>query len=45
MIDILAIPILIMASESAFNASSRVIDPYKSSLAPEILNMLMWEGD
>ncbi|KAI8559648.1 hypothetical protein RHMOL_Rhmol04G0189600 [Rhododendron molle] len=39
--DILSIPITSVASESTFSAGGRVIDPYRSSMATEIVEMLL----
>lgn len=39
--DILAIPITTVASESAFSASGRILDPYCSRLSPKFMESLM----
>ncbi|KAK5845549.1 hypothetical protein PVK06_001740 [Gossypium arboreum] len=39
--EILSIPITTMASESAFSASGRVIDSYRSSLETNMVQMLL----
>ncbi|CAA0842934.1 Zinc finger BED domain-containing protein DAYSLEEPER [Striga hermonthica] len=44
-IDILAIPISTVASEATFSVGTRVIGAYRSSLAPETVEMLMCAGD
>ena len=43
--NVLVIPITAMASEATFSVRGRVIDPYRSSLAPEIVQMLICTGD
>ncbi|XP_031097181.1 zinc finger BED domain-containing protein RICESLEEPER 2-like [Ipomoea triloba] len=43
--DVLAIPISTVASESAFSTSGRVLDPFKSSLTPKIVEALVCTQD
>lgn len=43
--EILAIPFSTVASKCVFNVGSRVIDPYRASLAPKTVNMLICGGD
>ncbi|XP_031108585.1 zinc finger BED domain-containing protein RICESLEEPER 2-like [Ipomoea triloba] len=43
--DVLAIPISTVASESAFNTSGRVLDHFRSSLTPKIVEALVCTQD
>ncbi|KAE8704610.1 hypothetical protein F3Y22_tig00110450pilonHSYRG00968 [Hibiscus syriacus] len=43
--NILAIPVTIVASESAFSAGGRVIDPHRSSLGTKMADMLVCGAD
>ncbi|KAK1408626.1 hypothetical protein QVD17_40557 [Tagetes erecta] len=43
--DILAVPISTVASEATFSAGGRVIDPFRSTLAPSTVEMLLCGGD
>ncbi|XP_019173583.1 PREDICTED: zinc finger BED domain-containing protein RICESLEEPER 2-like [Ipomoea nil] len=43
--DVLAILISIVASESAFSTSGRVLDPFRSSLTPKIVEALVCTQD
>nr|KAJ0219659.1 hypothetical protein LSAT_V11C300145690 [Lactuca sativa] len=43
--DLLVIPISNVAFEATFSAKGRVIDPYRASLAQDIVQMLIFEGD
>ncbi|GKC73213.1 zinc finger BED domain-containing protein RICESLEEPER 2 [Tanacetum coccineum] len=44
-LDILCIQVSTVASESAFSASGRVLDPYRNSLAPNIVEALVCTQD
>ena len=43
--DILKIPMSTVASESTFSAGSRVIEPHRSCLKPETVEMLLCGAD
>lgn len=43
--DILAIPMSTVASESTFSAGRRVIEPHRSCLKPETVEMLLCGAD
>ncbi|GJU61935.1 zinc finger BED domain-containing protein RICESLEEPER 2 [Tanacetum coccineum] len=42
--DILSIQVSTVASESAFSASGRILDPYRNALAPNIVEALIKNG-
>ncbi|XP_074278557.1 zinc finger BED domain-containing protein DAYSLEEPER-like [Silene latifolia] len=44
-VDILAVPITTVASETTFSAGSRVIDPYRASLSSDAVQMLLCTED
>jgi hypothetical protein len=43
--DVLAMQVLSVASESAFSAGGRVVDPYRSCLDPEMVEALVCTKD
>lgn len=43
--DILAIPCSTVASENAFSLGKRVVDPYRSSLTPQMVECLVCSSD
>ena len=43
--DVLAIPISTVASEAAFSTDGRVLDPFRSSLTPRIVEALVCTQD
>ncbi|KAL4371374.1 hypothetical protein AHAS_Ahas06G0159400 [Arachis hypogaea] len=43
--EVLAIPVSTVVSESAFSTGERVLDPYRSSLTPRMVEALVCTGD
>ena len=43
--DVFAIPVSTVASESVFSTSGRVLDPFRSSLTPKIVESLICTQD
>lgn len=43
--DVLSIPVTSVASESAFSTAGRVLDPFRSSLTPNIVEALVCTQD
>ena len=43
--DILAVPVSTVASELAFSTGGRILDPFRTSLTPKIVQALMCARD